>query len=117
MLTSDDTPTIRFAINRRLGAEPGVTLCAIKFAKAPGVISVGVLARLGNTIITTSRFELPDPFEHGHLLAEIDEIAEQYKLVRKDFFTARLPVSEVRQVPGTGTRGNWARYGLRMSGG
>lgn len=113
MLTADDTPTIRNAILKRLGAEPGVIICEMKFAKTPGLIAVGLVATLGNTIIVKSRFDLPDPFEHGHLVAEIDEIAEQYKLARRDFFTARLPVSEAKTLPGTGTRGRWERYGLR----
>lgn len=112
MLTADDTPTIRFAVLRRLGTEPGVRICDIKFGKGDGVIAVGIIAALGDSIITKSRFDLPDPFEHGHLIAEIDEIAEQYKKARRDFFTAALPISEEKTLAGTGTRGRWARYGL-----
>jgi len=33
MLTADDTPTIRFALSRRLGKEPGVEICDLKFQK------------------------------------------------------------------------------------
>lgn len=113
MLTADDTPTIRNAILKRLGPEPGVIICDIKFAKAPGLIAVGLISTLGTTIRVKSRFDLPDPFEHGHLVAEIDEIAEQYKTARRDFFTSRLPVSETKTLPGTGARGRWERYGLR----
>ena len=74
-------------------------------------IRVGLLFELGSTIIVKSVFDLPDPFEHGHLVAEIDEIADGFKKARKDVFTAALPVSEVKRVPGTGARGRWARYG------
>ena len=132
MLTDADTPTIRFAILRRLGQEPGVKVCDIKFEKYrrgeqylarfdPQVwavaeepfIRVGMVSLLGETMVTRSRFDLPVPFEIGHLHAEIDEIAEQYKRARKDFFTAALPVSEEKHVEGTGMRGRWKLYGLR----
>jgi hypothetical protein len=113
MLTADDTPTIRHSILKRLGLEPNVRICDIKFQKAAGEISVGVLANVGNHIITRSAFVLPDPFELGHLHNEIDEIAVQYRLAARDHFTAALPVSEERFLRGTGLRGNWARYGLR----
>ena len=113
MLTAEDTPTIRHAITRRLGVEPGVRLCEIKFHKVPGEVSVGILANVGDFLITRSTFVLPDPFELGHLHNEIDEIAMQYRLAAKDHFTAALPVSEEKTLPGTGLRGNWARYGLR----
>lgn len=134
MLDQDDTPTIRFAIQRRLSLEPGVRICDIKFEKYERgdpycdpvnhlwaiadepFIRVGLVAALGSSIITRSRFDLPVPFEHGHLIAEIDEIAEQYKEARRDVFTADLPVSEEKTVRGTGMRDRWARYGLRMLG-
>ena len=116
MLTDEDTPTIRHAINRRLGVEVGVTICDIKFAKGLNYIAVGILAELDNGgPITRSRFELPIPFEHGHLLEEIDEIAEQYKAARKAHFGSGsgLILTPERQLQGTGLRGRWARYGLR----
>lgn len=111
MLTADDKPTIRYAILRRLDKETGVQVCAIKFVEGDDCIGVGVLAKLGNTIITSSQFQLPLVFEHSHLLNEIDEIAEHIKDARRDFFTAALPVSEVRKIAGTGLRGRWAQYG------
>lgn len=111
MLTADDTPTIRFAITRRLDAEPGVRVAEIRFWRDDDCLKVGLLATLGESIITRSRFDLPLRFEIGHLHNEIDEIAEQYKLARRDFFTAELPVSEEKELPGTGLRGNWRRYG------
>lgn len=111
MLTAEDTPTIRFAVLRRLDKLPGVQVCAIKFTQGPGCIGIGVLSRLGESIIVKSIFQLPPQFELAHLHDEIDEIAEQYKVARKDFFTAALPVSEAKEVPGTGLRGRWAQYG------
>lgn len=129
MLTADDTPTIRFALHRRLDKEPGVQVADIKFAKLKKgdwyadlsglmlradepFIRVGVVLSVGRMVIVTSRFDLPDPFEHGHLLAEIDEIAEQCRRARKDFFTAAMDVSEAKPLPGTGLRGKWNRYGF-----
>jgi len=127
MLTADDTPTIRFAITRRLDREPGVdVLDVLMQSYAAGesyldlstrlmlptpmpFIRIGVLARLGNSITTRSWFDLPDPFEHGHLLNEVDEIAEQYKEARKGFFLSPMTERE-RKVKGTGLRGRWSRY-------
>lgn len=128
MLTGDDIPTIRWAIIRRLDKEPGVNVADIQVAvlnrgdwyDERGVvmradtsfIRVGVVLALGNSIVVKSRFDLPDPFEIGHLHSEIDEIAEGCKRARKDFFTASLDVSEAKPVPGTGLRGKWNRYGF-----
>ncbi len=116
MLTDEDTPTIRHAINRRLGNEPGVTICDIKFGKGMNYIVVGILAELDNGgPITRSRFELPIPFEHAHLIDEIDEIAEHMKAARKAHFGrgSGLILTPERQLQGSGLRGRWARYGLR----
>lgn len=115
MLTADDTPTIRLAIQRRLGREPGVAICDIKFGKAAGEIAVGILALVGaeKATIARSRFNLPDPFEIGHLHDEIDEIAEHLKVAARDHFTAALAVSAEHEIAGTGLKGRWARYGLR----
>lgn len=130
MLTADDTPTIRNAITKRLGKEPGVAVADLKFQKyrrgdeyadvehggllriaQQPFIRVGLLVQLGASIIHKSVFDLPNPFEHGHLLAELDEIVDSFKTARKDFFTAALPVSNEKRIPGTGLRGRWARYG------
>jgi hypothetical protein len=75
-------------------------------------IGVGVLCRLGHMLVTKSRFDLPPEFTHQHLLNEIDEIAEQMKAARLDFFGrgAKLRDPEV-QLAGTGLRGRWASYG------
>jgi len=115
MLTDEDTPTIRNAIYRRLDKEAGVAICDMKFAKGAGYIAVGVLATIDDGPITLSRFELPNPFEHGHLIEEIDEIAEQMKAARKAHFGNGngLILTPERQLAGTGLRGRWSRYGLK----
>lgn len=131
MLTGEDTPTIRFAITRRLDKEPGVEVADIKFARVgrgdwyagygdvmmradEPFLRVGLVLWLGRAIIVRSQFDLPDPFEIGHLHAEIDEIAEGCKRARRDFFTAGAGVSEEKQLPGTGLRGRWSRYGVSV---
>ena len=115
MLTEDDAPTIRHAITRRLDKEPGVEVCDIVMNSAGDHIAVGVLVRLDARIVTRSRFDLPIPFEHGHLLNEIDEIAEQLKAARKTYFGrgGGFLIQPERQLMGTGLRGRWLSYGLR----
>jgi hypothetical protein len=117
MLTDEDTPTIRNAIYRRLDNEPGVKICEIKFAKGLHHIAVGVLASIDDMDdgpITRSVFDLPIPFEHSHLVEEIDQIAEQLKAARKAHYGSGggLILTPERQLVGTGRRGLWARYGL-----
>lgn len=137
MLYASDTPSIRFALHRRLDHEPGVQIVDIKFEKYKAgdrytadlggkiwavanepFIRVGVLATLGGTILTRSRFDLPVPFEIGHLRNEIDEIAEQYKAARKEYFGRGHGVilTPETQLRGTGLRGRWADYGTRADG-
>lgn len=132
MLTEADTPTIRFAIIRRLDTEPGVKICDLKFEKygkgdryrdldsggelkiaAEPFIRVGLVAEVGSVIVTRSVFDLPVPFSHQHLVNEIDEIAEQHKAARKDFFGRGNGVilTPEKQLKGSGTRGRWASYG------
>jgi hypothetical protein len=133
LLTADDIPTIEWAIRRRLDTEPGafvfIPILAQPYAKGewylpnPEVeiyaqagepfIRVGVMIKLGETILLRSKFDLPDPFEHGHLLNEVDQLAEQCKQARKGFFTSGLTKRE-RKLPGTGLRGGWDRYGMLM---
>jgi hypothetical protein len=120
MLTVTDTPTIRRAIMKRLDRSLGIDSVDMKFAKFPGShITVMLALNLGwvggKVFLVNSSFDLPDPFEHGHLLDEIDQVAEQVKAARKDFFgrgpgVIRTPGT---QLAGTGRRGLWARYGLR----
>lgn len=98
---------------RRLDKEPGVEICDVLIQPADGFIAVGILALLGQMLITKSRFHLPDPFEIGHLHNEIDEIAEQYKAARKEFFGrgGNFMAHPEKQLAGTGLRGRWAKYG------
>lgn len=129
MLTSEDIPTIRWAIRWRLDSEPGAYVLEptlvqpikrgewytdvktrLDVQAREDFIRVVVMVGLGMTVHTQSEFHLPDPFEHGHLLNEIDEIAESLKKARKGAFTSPL-ASAVRKVDGTGARGNWDRYG------
>lgn len=133
MLTSADAPTIRFALRRRLDREPGAyvyepilvqpfnagdwytdTETGLSMRAREKFIRVGLLVELGKTILVKSHFDLPDPFEHGHLLNEVDEIAESLKKARKGFFTSSL-VAPVRKVDGTGMRGRWSQYGTLMA--
>ena len=132
MLTSEDAPTIRFAIRWRLDSEHGAYVLEptlvqpikrgewytdvnsrLDVQAQEDFIRVAVLIGLGMTVHVRSEFHLPDPFEHGHLLNEIDEIAESLKKARKDAFTSPL-AAPVRKVVGTGVRGNWKRYGTLM---
>ena len=129
MLTSEDDATIRFALRWRLDSEPGATVLEPTLVQAikrgewytdvktrldvqarEDFIRVVVLIGLGLTISLRSEFHLPDPFEHGHLVNEIDEIAECLKRARKDAFLSP-PSTEVRHVTGSGARGKWDRYG------
>ena len=132
MLTALDLPTIQNAIRRRLDEERGVFVFlpilmqpysagdhyldletrAYRVAGEP-FIRVGMMTLLDHTIVTRSWFDLPDPFEHGHLLNEVDEIAEQLKEARKDHTVSSLTAVE-RKVKGTGLRGRWSRYGTLM---
>lgn len=120
MLTVDDTPTIRRAIMKRLDRSLGIESVDMKFAKFPGSHVAAhleiVAGWIGEKVFTVHAvFDLPDPCEHAHLLDEIDQVAEQVKAARKDFFgrgpgVIRTPRT---QLAGTGRRGLWARYGLR----
>lgn len=116
MLDSNDEATVRFAIYRRLDKEPGITHTEIVVRPSDGFIAIGVQAQVGALLEVRSVFHLPDPFEHGHLLNEIDEIAEQMKTARRRFFEDGCPAmgSERRELLGSGLRGHWQRYGLRF---
>lgn len=133
MLTSDDDATIRFAIRWRLDGEPGAYVMEptlvqpirkgewytdvktrLDVQAREDFIRVVVEIVLGKTVGVLSEFHLPDPFEHGHLLNEVDEIAEHLKKVRKGAFSSPL-MAAVRKVDGTGTRGRWDRYGTLLA--
>lgn len=132
MLTSDDIPTIRFAIRWRIDSEPGAYVVEptlvqpikrgewytdikshLDVQAREDFIRVVVLIGLGMTAHAQSEFHLPDPFEHGHLLNEIDRMAEDLKKVRKAVFASPV-VGMSGRVAGSGTRGGWDRYGTIM---
>lgn len=74
---------------------------------------VGTLIELDHVILTRSRFDLPIPFELRHLHNEIDEIAEHFKAVRREYYGRGAPmlVGTEKQLRGNGMRGNWKKYG------
>lgn len=113
MLTYADEPTIRNAIMRRLDKERGVEICELKIVPRGDCIRVGILATLDHALVLKSVFDLPPSFDYRHLHNEIDEIAEQYKMARRDFWQhgRALPKGQVeRQMSGTGLRGRWVRH-------
>src|SRR6266550_4143986 len=67
MLDAAALPTIRHAIQRRLGEELGVAICEIRMQPCATHITVGVLAQVDGVVIVKSVFDLPIPFELGHL--------------------------------------------------
>ena len=121
MLTYEDAPTIRNAILKRLGKEPGVAIADIYIAEAGDkAIQVGIwLIRTDvptedGLLDTKSTFELPPTFEHKALLNQIDEVAEQSKIAKKQYGVGKIlwtPEAERNRhsVLGTGLRGAWKR--------
>src|SRR6266550_2045118 len=105
MLTWEDEPTIKNAIQKRLGAERGVTICDIPVEADIDCIRVGILAQVDSTLIVRSRFDLPLEFELSHLHNEIDEIAEHYKAARADFWAKGRALEQPEtRLMGTGIR-------------
>ncbi len=116
MLTYDDEPTIRWAIERRMDKEPGVKCSYVHVEPCleamPPFLAVGVTVELGLGMDVTSVFHVPSQFEHGHLMNELDEIAEKVKEARAHFFRNGMDFSGKRvELKGTGHRGHWKRYG------
>ncbi len=114
MLTAADAPTIRNAIQKRLGKERGVGIADIRVVERSDCIWVGILftsdsaqQKGDSKLICKSTFELPLEFELGHLHAEIDEIAEGTKWAKRDWGISQAPIAESKSVPGTGLRGRW----------
>lgn len=125
MMTFADEATIRNAIWKRLH-EPGKTEMAdIQVENhrdaSPAHIRVGIWFILKDRIQheglidPRSFFDLPAEFTHGHLLNEIDEIAEQLKVIRKEtgrvglVFKALTVFQRRTAVIGTGLRGRWGQ--------
>ncbi len=114
MLTYENEPIIRRAILNKLDKEPGVEICDIEIEKLKDCISVGILAVISHGPIFRSIFHLPLVFELRHVHNELDEIAEQYKKGRMEFFRqAHYGQQDVPEqwLTGTGLRGRWQQYG------
>lgn len=113
MLTNHDTATVRHAILKRLDNERRAKICDIRFAQIPDGVAVGIETLLDGVIDLWSRFDLPKSFELSHVHNEIDEIAEQYKAARKQYYEngGAFLVQPERQIAGTGLRGRWMQYG------
>lgn len=110
LLAPRDFPIIRHAIIKKLDAEPGVKICDIKLRERADCVRVGIIAVLDgfDGLVVDSRFELPKQFELRHVHNEIDQIAEQYKFARRDFWSHRRTLPGIEhQVIGTGMRGLW----------
>jgi hypothetical protein len=122
MLTAEDKPTIRNAIRKRLDRERGVRVLSVPVKEHEDCIRVGVHILLENLIQLTadesaevplqliSRFELPLSFEHAHLVNEIDEIAEQCKKARLDWWMRGRKLEGFVELAGTGARGRWQKH-------
>lgn len=115
MLSIDDIPTVKHAIVKRLDAEPGIVSVHTEFQRRPYGLAVILEINLGNygdkCVIVKSQFDLPELFEHAHVIDEIDQIAEHVKLARRTAFAVQP--GERIEMKGTGRRGLWRRYGLR----
>ena len=115
MLTYEDEPTIRNAITKRLGKEPGVALYEVKATDRTTHIHVAVgmiltdRATNGGVVDVTSEFDLPPSFDLIQLHNEIDEIAEGVKEARRKagLRVLYMPGQHREAVKGTGMRGHW----------
>jgi len=118
MLTYEDQPTIKNAIMKRLGKEPGVQIADIVVKDMKDHIQVGVWLILVDiadeyTIPDVrSWFDLPASFYLRQLHNEIDEIAESVKTAKRNIGAGRLlwtPTEGFKRqyLPGTGLRGRW----------
>src|SRR3990167_10692836 len=86
MLSYDDKPTIRNAILKRIGTEPGAKIMEVRIKKRKGFIAVGVEVEVDHHLRTCTRFDLPEEFDYRLLHDEIDETAEQIKAAKREFF-------------------------------
>lgn len=115
MLTYEDEPTIRNALEKRLESEPGVKSVDIHIKNRPHDdpphIRVSVQTKLYLVPkIVKSRFDLPSEFDYWQLHNELDEIAESYKEVCS-FLRKGFPPEGVEvELGGRGVRGNWKTH-------
>lgn len=112
MLTADDEPTIRWAITRRLDDEPGVEVLEVLVKghddADPPYVAIGIHILLGKSLQVRSRIDMPRVFHHGDLLNQIDEVAEQCKEARADFWRrGRILAGHEKELKGSGLRGHW----------
>ena len=120
MLAYDDWPTIKNAIQKRVGAEPGIRVVDIKIKnlgdpKSPEgeFIKIGVEVLIDSHWEAFSVTELPKEFQHIHLLNQIDEMIESFKAARLNGWK-KGEISDVKnptlnRLPGTGLRGHWPK--------
>lgn len=111
MLTWADMPTLKNAMTKRLDKERGLKVIDIFTGRGQDCIRVGVLLALDGLLQIRSAFELPPEFDYKHLHNEIDQIAEQCKEARRDYWSRARPerVDNVL-LTGTGARGLWVRH-------
>lgn len=118
MMTHEDMNTVQYALSKRLGEIPGVEALEVKTKyhahDQPPFIAVGVEFLVDKMLVGISVFDLPVPFEHGHMMNELDQIAEQIKAIRRDAGHLAPQTREVanigsRPIVGTGRRGLWPR--------
>lgn len=111
MLTYHDEPIIRNGVTKRLDKERGVRVIDVKTKPGDGCLRVRVLATIDDVLHINGKFELPPEFDYKHLHNEIDQLAEQAKEARRDFWAKGRP-ERVERMPlrGTGMRGLWARH-------
>ncbi len=121
MLTYEDAPSIRNAIIKKLGTEPGVAIADLKIEQADEdgrkYIAVGVYLILtdrmtyGGVMDVKAFFDLPSEFEMRQVNNEIDEIAESIKAAKRAAGLRVLYQPEKKKyrelLPGTGRRGSW----------
>lgn len=111
MLTYADSPTIKNAITKRLAKERGVIVHEVYVGEGASCVRVAVLLVVNGHLQVRAMFELPQEFEYQHLHNEIDQIAEQCKEARREYWSRGRP-ERVENVPlkGTGLRGLWAGH-------
>ena len=111
-----DKPTIRNAIFKRFTDDLGIIIADIAFKDLPDGVRVNVWLLDSRHIQTAGlldiqgQFDLPEQFQHSHLLNELDEIAEGVKEARRKTGIAILVAAPTYRQPvkGTGLRGRWA---------
>lgn len=111
MLTYADSPTIKNAITKRLAKERGVAVHEVYVGEGASCIRVAVLLVVNGHLLVRAVFELPQEFDYVHMHNEIDQIAEQCKEARQEYWSRGRPeVVENVLLRGTGLRGLWEKH-------